>query len=83
MPRGSSYYTLRIPDEPWGFRPSRSDPASRRTAVGEPHIVVGVLVGTTAESPTSPTTLFDTDCQVLATTEQVWIVVDPDIFNRL
>jgi hypothetical protein len=29
------------------------------------------------------TTLFDADCQVLATTEQVWIAVDPDIFNRL
>ena len=45
--------------------------------------MVGVLVGTTAESPTSPTTLFDTDCQVLATTEQVWNAVDPNILNRL
>jgi hypothetical protein len=51
--------------------------------VGEPHIVVGVLRRHDGRKSHVATTLFDADCQVLATTEQVWIAVDPDIFNRL
>jgi hypothetical protein len=51
--------------------------------VGEPHIVVGVLRRHDGRKSHVATTLFDADRRVLAMTEQMWIAVDPDVFNRL
>lgn len=49
--------------------------------VGERHIVMGRLRVEDGRKTFTATTLYDSDGRVVARAEQVWIAVDPDIFN--
>ena len=50
-------------------------------AVGEPHVVVGRMTGSSGRKTFTASTLYDSDGRVVARAEHVWIEIDPDAFN--
>jgi hypothetical protein len=49
--------------------------------VGEPHVVVGRLTGSSGRKTFTASTLYDSDGRVVARAEHIWIEIDPDAFN--
>lgn len=50
-------------------------------AVGEPHVVVGAVLGEEGRKTFTASTLYDHDARVVARAEHVWIAVDPAAFR--
>ena len=51
-----------------------------RPVVGEPHVVMGWVVGREGRKTFSGTGLYSAQGQLLALAQQTWIVVDPGTF---
>ena len=51
--------------------------------VGEPHVVIGRLLGAKGRKRMTATTIYDSDDRVLARAEHVWVTVDPVAFAAL
>ena len=50
--------------------------------VGENYVIAGKALENQGRKSRTAVSMFDADGRVLATAEQVWIVVDPALFNR-
>ncbi|MGI8993539.1 MAG: hypothetical protein ACR2FP_04465 [Nocardioidaceae bacterium] len=52
-------------------------------AAGDKHVVVGQLLAEQGRKTFTTSALYDTTGRLLARAEQVWIAVDPDVFQQL
>jgi hypothetical protein len=52
-------------------------------AIGEPHVVVGELLGVDGRKTLTASTLYDADGRIVARATHTWVAVDPARFNDL
>lgn len=50
--------------------------------VGEPHVVVGVELGSEGRKTFTASTLYDSDGRIVGRARHVWVAVDPKEFER-